>query len=75
MLDKSRFKNHGLWISIAALIPMILKSAGLDILPDNYETIMNLVLGILVTLGILNNPTTECRWFSDDKKESEENNS
>lgn len=71
MINKSRFKNHGLWVSIVALIPIILKCAGLDILPDNYETITNLILGILVMLGILSNPTTDCKWFSDDHKEAQ----
>ncbi|MBD7909926.1 MULTISPECIES: phage holin [Clostridium] len=73
MVDKSRFKNHGLWVSIAALIPVLLKVAGVDILPDNYSNITNLVLGILVMLGILNNPTTECKWYSDDDKQVQSN--
>ncbi|HEY5525281.1 MAG TPA: holin, partial [Clostridium sp.] len=33
MIDKSRFRNYGLWVSIAALVPMLLKGAGVDILP------------------------------------------
>lgn len=66
-MDLSRFKNYGLWLSIAALIPMVLQGFGLNILPDNYQTIINAVLGVLVMAGILNNPTTETKWFVDDK--------
>ena len=67
MIDKSRFKNYGLWVSIAALVPMLLQGAGVDILPDNYNTIINAILSILIMLGLINNPTTECKWFLDDK--------
>lgn len=70
-MDKARFKNYGLWLSVAALIPMLLQGFGFDILPENYETIINTILGILVMAGLLNNPTTEKKWFTDDKDEKE----
>lgn len=66
-IDMSRFKNYGLWISIAALIPMVLKGFNIDILPDNYQEVINAVLAILVMLGLINNPTTENKGFVDDK--------
>jgi uncharacterized membrane protein len=71
-MDKSRFKNYGLWVSIAALIPMVLQGFGLDILPSNYKDIINALLTILVMAGILNDPTTTVKWFFDDKGKSEE---
>jgi phi LC3 family holin len=64
----SRFKNYGLWVSIFALIPIILNSFGVKIVPDEYQAISNAVLTILVALGIISNPTTECKWYIDDKK-------
>lgn len=67
MVEKSRFRNYGLWVSIAALIPMLLEGAGVDILPDNYNAIVNSILSILIILGLINNPTTECKWFLDDR--------
>ena len=67
MIDKSRFKNYGLWVSIAALIPMILHAFGFDVLPDNYQEITSSLLSILVMAGILSNPTTDCKWYIDDK--------
>lgn len=67
MLDTSRFKNYGLWVSIVALIPMVLQAFKIDILPDNYHEICNTILSILVMAGILNNPTTNRRWYIDDK--------
>lgn len=66
-IDTSRFKNYGLWVSIAALIPMVLKGFNIDILPDNYQEVINAVLAILVMLGIISNPTTDNKGFIDDK--------
>lgn len=65
--DFSRFKNYGLWVSILALIPMVLQGFGVDILPNNYEAIIMAILSILVTAGVLNNPVTENKGFLDDK--------
>lgn len=61
-----RFKNYGLWVSIAALIPLLLQAFGVSIIPD-YQQIVNAILGIFVTAGILSNPTTTSKWYGDDK--------
>lgn len=70
-MNISRFKNYGLWVSIAALIPLVLKGFGVDILPGNYEEIVVSVLGILVMAGILNNPTSNNTGYLDDKTKEE----
>ncbi|GAA0078297.1 hypothetical protein UT300005_26760 [Clostridium sp. CTA-5] len=67
MLDKSRFKNYGLWIAIASLIPLVLKCFGVEVIQGDYEQIVEVILSILVMLGIVSNPTTESKWFKDDK--------
>jgi len=54
----NRFKNVGLYVSIFAFIPLLLKGFGLDVLPTNYAEITNSFLGILVIAGILSNPST-----------------
>jgi len=64
----SRYKNIGLWISVFALIPMLLEGFGLNILPENYSQIVSAFLGVLVLAGILNNPVTDNKGFTDDKK-------
>ena len=64
----NRLKNYGLWISIIALIPMICKSVGMDILPSNYNDAAMAILSIFVMLGIVNNPTTDNKGFLDDIK-------
>lgn len=64
----NRFKNYGLWVSIFAFIPLLLQGLNINILPDNYNEIVNSFLGILVLAGLLNNPDTDCKGFKDDKK-------
>lgn len=66
--DLNRFKNYGLWVSIAALIPILYEAFGGVGFPEKYNQIVNGVLGILVLLGILNNPTKDSRGYFDDKK-------
>lgn len=66
-----RWKNYGLWVSIAALIPLILSSFGIHIIP-NYQEIVNAILAILVAAGILSNPSTTSKWYSDDKNKGED---
>lgn len=68
-----RFKNYGLWVSIFAFIPMLLQAFSINIIPENYSEIVNSLLGILVVAGIISNPTTEKKWYLDDKEEPSDN--
>ena len=56
-MDMSRFKNYGLWVSVFAFIPLLLQAFGVNILPSNYVQLINALLGILVLMGIISNPT------------------
>lgn len=68
---QSRLKNYGFWVAFFAFLPILadaLKIYDINlILPDNYETLINAFLGILVVLGLVNDPTTQNRGFGDDK--------
>lgn len=64
-MNTSRWQNYGLWVSIAAFIPLLLSNFGIQVFP-NYQEVVSALLGILVTAGILSNPTTSSKWFSDD---------
>jgi uncharacterized membrane protein len=65
-IDLKRFKNYGLWVSIFAFIPILCQGLGMDIIPANWQIAVQSILGILVGLGLLNNPNTETKGFSDD---------
>ena len=67
---KIRLKSKATWVSIAALIPVILQIFGMDILPKDYATSVNAVLVLLVSMGVINNPTTEGNWYLDDKNQA-----
>ena len=54
----NRFKNVGLYVSIFAFIPLLLKGFELNVLPENYNEIVSAFLGILVLAGILSNPNS-----------------
>ena len=70
-MDLSRFKSYGLWVSIFALIPLVLQGFGVNVLPGNYEEIVVALLGVLVMAGILNNPTSGNKGYLDDKTKEE----
>ena len=66
----SRWRNYGLWAAAASLILLILQACGVVTAPEQvtqYKEIINAVLGVLVLAGIVSNPTTENKGFSDDK--------
>ena len=65
MQNNGRWRNYGLWLSIAAFIPLFLSSLGIQIIP-NYQEIVNAFLSILVMAGIISNPATTSKWFLDD---------
>jgi uncharacterized membrane protein len=55
-----KWKNYGLWISIASLILLLLQSLplGINIDVGNYNTLVNLILSVLVAAGVISNPTS-----------------
>ena len=56
-MKQNRFKSWALWTSIAALVVWCVKEfAGIDISPD-MNSFLNVALPVVVSLGIINNPT------------------
>ena len=56
-MKQNRFKSWALWMSIAALVIFVVKTAtGYDLGPI-WDELANLLLPVLVGLGIINNPT------------------
>lgn len=50
---KSKWRNYGLLLSIASTIGLVFK----EHLPQDYILIVENILGILVILGIVSNPS------------------
>jgi uncharacterized membrane protein len=59
-----KWRNYGLWTSIASLLYMVFKDLGLQIDLTSWETYVTSVLGILVTLGIISNPENGRGFFN-----------
>lgn len=68
-MDKKRWRNYGLWVSVFAFIALFLESLGYTFLPINYEELYKAFLGILILAGIVSNPETDNKLFGDDKHE------
>ena len=58
---KERLKSPAVWVSVLGALGVILNSLGvfekLGITSETFEVIVNAVGTILITFGILNNPT------------------
>lgn len=64
---KDRFKNYGFWVALASGIMVIIQAFGLKIDVPYVNEVITAILGVLVLLGIVNNPT-DGKGFGDTKK-------
>lgn len=64
---RSRLRNYGLWVSVASLLLLVLQNFGVNMVAANYNALVNALLAVLAGLGVINDPTTESRWYLDDK--------
>lgn len=55
--NKNRLNNYGLWVAIASVIPLILQSVGINVVPEEYNELVVGLLTIFVISGVLSNPT------------------
>ena len=53
----NRFKSWALWLSIGALIVFCVKEFGGIDISETVDGLLNALLPVLVTFGIVNNPT------------------
>jgi phi LC3 family holin len=64
-MNKKRWRNYALWISVVSQALLLAQLLGhvtgafeiSDIMQQDIMTIVNVVLGLLATLGIVSNPT------------------
>jgi uncharacterized membrane protein len=65
-MGKRRWRNYGLWISVASLVGVLIRIKYPTYL-DEWTDFSTLLLTILVLAGIISNPKTTNRWYRDDK--------
>lgn len=56
-LKKEKLKNIGLWFSLASVVYLMLGVFGIDLAPDKFETVVNIIAALLTSLGIVSNPS------------------
>ena len=59
MIQQNRFRSWALWSSVAALIVFCLKEFGGIDLSDTVNRLLDVLLPVLVSFGIVNNPTSK----------------
>lgn len=59
MIQQNRFRSWALWSSVAALIVFCLKEFGGIDLSDTVDRLLDVLLPVLVSFGIVNNPTSK----------------
>ncbi|MEH7385585.1 hypothetical protein V7147_09275 [Bacillus sp. JJ1521] len=51
-----KWKNYGLWVSLASILYMVFKDLGMQIDLTAWETYVTAIIGFLAALGIISNP-------------------
>ena len=72
--NNNRSSTYAFWTSLIALVPLVLRVFGIYELPEGYDQLVQGLLSFLVACGIINNPTTNSKWYGDDKKPNDEEN-
>lgn len=67
---KLRFRNYGFCVSFFALIPLFCQMLGVELPLGEFDTLTNAILACLVAAGLVSNPTTQARWYTDDPHEN-----
>lgn len=60
----SKYKNYGLWVSLASGALLVLQALEIGVDVGKYNLVVNSVLGLLTTAGIISNPS-QGKGFSD----------
>lgn len=71
-MKSNRYNNLGLWLSLAALACLVLQDLGFTLNSERVDAYVKVISQIMIILGIVNNPTTENKWYADDNGSEED---
>lgn len=65
MMNKKRWRNYALWVSIVSQVLLLLQLLGhltglfdlTEVMKNDILAVTDVLLGLLATLGIISNPT------------------
>lgn len=55
---KNRLTNKGFWVALISAIVGITQLLGFEVFPDNWADILNSILGVLIIMGVIIDPST-----------------
>ena len=55
---KVRLRNKTFWLTLVPLLVLLTQQIGLNLVPENWESIFGTIMAILTVVGIINDPTT-----------------
>ncbi len=55
---KNRLTNKGFWVALISGIVGVTQLLGFKVFPDNWADILNSILGILIIMGVIIDPST-----------------
>lgn len=65
-MEQNRFRSKVVWTSIAAIVALLMSNYNLwqfiGMQEGLFTQLVEMVLGVLVLVGILNNPTDKVNW-------------
>ena len=65
-MTQERLRSKVLWVGVIALVMLIMGNYGLydaiGMTSDTFKAMADLVLGILITMGVINNPKDGENW-------------
>ena len=65
-MTQERLRSKVLWVGVIALVMLVLGNYGLydaiGMTSDTFKAMADLILGILITAGVVNNPTDGKDW-------------
>ena len=53
-----RLRNKTFWLTLVPLLVLLTQQLGLNLVPENWESIFGTIMAILTVVGIINDPTT-----------------
>lgn len=56
---KSRLRNKAFLVALASALVMLIQQLGFNFIPENWQDVFNAVLTVLMSLGIVIDPSTQ----------------
>ncbi|OYD08554.1 hypothetical protein [Paludifilum halophilum] len=66
---KPRLRRKSLWVAVASLVFMILQAFGVSVVEEQYNEVVNAILGVLILAGIIEGNSPQAPAQPEDEQE------